>query len=77
MCCSLVEAYLERMAIIGWTDDVTRHYVRIRAELERAGTPIGNMDVLIASHALSQGMIIVTNNLKLSSNVHRLKFLWA
>lgn len=26
--------------------DVTRHYVRIRAELERAGTPIGNMDVL-------------------------------
>ena len=34
-----------------------KHYVRIRAELERDGTPIGNMDVLIASHALSQGMI--------------------
>ena len=65
------------MAIIGWTDDVTRHYVRIRAELERAGTPIGNMDVLIASPHLCQGMILVTNNLKHSSNVHRLKFQWA
>jgi tRNA(fMet)-specific endonuclease VapC len=65
----LVEAYLDRLAILDWTNDVTRHYARIRSELERSDKPIGNMDILIASHALSQGMTVVTNNLKHFSNV--------
>lgn len=69
----LVEAYLERLAIIDWTDDVTSHYASIRTELERAGRSIGSMDLLIASHAVSQDMILVTNNLKHFSNVQRLK----
>ena len=42
---------------------------RIRSELERSGKPIGNMDLLIASHAVSQRMILVTNNLKHFSSV--------
>lgn len=65
----LVEAYLDRLAILDWTNDVTPHYARIRAQLERSGKPIGNMDLLIASHAVSQGMTVVTNNLKHFSNV--------
>jgi tRNA(fMet)-specific endonuclease VapC len=69
----LVEAYLERLAILDWTNDVTRHYARIRAELERAGEPIGNMDLLIASHAVSQGVTLVTNNIKHFSSVPGLK----
>ena len=69
----LVEAYLDRLAILDWTNDVTRHYARIGSELERSGKPIGNMDLLIASHAVSQGMILVTNNLKYFSNVPSLK----
>jgi tRNA(fMet)-specific endonuclease VapC len=69
----LVEAYLDRLAILDWTNEVTRHYARIRAALERSGQPIGNMDLLIASHALSQGMTVVTNNLKHFSNVAGLK----
>jgi tRNA(fMet)-specific endonuclease VapC len=44
----LVEAYLERLAILDWTNEVTPHYARIRPELERSGKPIGNMDLLIA-----------------------------
>ena len=60
----LVEAYLERLAILDWTNEVTGHYARIRSELERSGKPIGNMDLLIASHAVSQRMVLVTNNLK-------------
>jgi tRNA(fMet)-specific endonuclease VapC len=60
----LVEAYLDRLAILDWTNEVTHHYARIRSELERSGKPIGNMDLLIASHAVSQGMTVVTNNLK-------------
>jgi tRNA(fMet)-specific endonuclease VapC len=69
----LVEAYLDRLAILDWTNDVTRHYARIRSALERSGKPIGNMDLLIASHAVSLGMTVVTNNLKHFSNVPGLK----
>jgi tRNA(fMet)-specific endonuclease VapC len=69
----LVEAYLDRLAILDWTNDVTPHYARIRSDLERFGKPIGNMDLLIASHAVSQGMVLVTNNLKHFSNVSGLK----
>ena len=34
----------------------------VRAALERAGTPIGALDTLIAAHALSLGAALVTNN---------------
>jgi tRNA(fMet)-specific endonuclease VapC len=69
----LVEAYLERLAILDWTDEVTHHYARIRSKVERSGKPIGNMDLLIASHAVALGMTVVTNNLKHFSNVPELK----
>ena len=69
----LVEAYLDRLAILDWTNEVTHHYARIRMELERSGKPIGNMDLLIAAHAVSHGMTVVTNNLKHFSNVPGLK----
>ena len=38
------------------------HYGRVRSELERAGTPIGNNDIWIAAHALSLGVTLITNN---------------
>jgi tRNA(fMet)-specific endonuclease VapC len=69
----LVEAYLDRLAILDWTNEVSGHYARIRSELERSGKPIGNMDLLIAAHAVSQRMTLVTNNLKHFSNVSGLK----
>ena len=39
-----------------------QHYGRIRAELERKGSPIGAYDLLIAAHALALGLALVTNN---------------
>ncbi|MGO8790083.1 MAG: type II toxin-antitoxin system tRNA(fMet)-specific endonuclease VapC [Terriglobia bacterium] len=39
-----------------------RHYGEVRAGLETKGTPIGAYDLLIAAHALSLGLILVTNN---------------
>jgi tRNA(fMet)-specific endonuclease VapC len=69
----LVEAYLERLSILDWTNEVTRHYARARSQLELSGKPIGNMDLLIASHAMSEGMTLVTNNIKHFSNVGGLK----
>jgi tRNA(fMet)-specific endonuclease VapC len=41
-----------------------RHYGQIRAELERKGSPMGAYDLLIAAHALSLGLTLVTNNVR-------------
>jgi tRNA(fMet)-specific endonuclease VapC len=41
-----------------------RHYGRMRAELERKGSPIGAYDLLIAAHALTLGLTLVTNNVR-------------
>jgi len=37
----LVEAYLDRLAILDWTNEVTSYYARIRTELERTGSQSG------------------------------------
>jgi len=52
------------LAILDWTDAVTFHYARIRAALERAGKPIGNLDLMIASHAVAVEATVVTNNVR-------------
>lgn len=44
----------------------------IRAELERKGTLIGPMDLLIAGHARSEGLVLVTNNTREFCRVERL-----
>lgn len=50
-----------------------RHYGRLRAELEAAGTPIGGYDLMIAAHALSLGLTLVTNNVREFSRVRGLR----
>ncbi len=42
--------------------NVANHYGRVRLELEKRGSAIGAYDLLIAAHALSLGLILVTNN---------------
>ena len=44
-------------------------YGRVRAALERLGTPIGPLDTLIAAHALGLGVTLVTNNVREFSRV--------
>ncbi len=69
----LVEAFLERLSILDWSNAVTFHYARIRSALERAGVPIGNLDLLIACHAVSERSTLVTNNLRHFSRVPGLR----
>lgn len=70
---SLVEAYLARVTILDCPDSATFHYARVRATLEGLGTPIGNMDLLIACPALAEQATLVTNNLKHFAPVPALK----
>ena len=48
-------------------------YGRVRASLEAKGTPIGPNDMLIAAHALSRGLVLVTDNVSEFRRVKRLK----
>lgn len=40
------------------------HYAKLRHDLQAKGTPIGGLDMLIASHAIALNAILVTNNTK-------------
>lgn len=57
-------ANLTRLDVCDWGSDASRQYARIRAVLGRRGTPIGNMDLLIAAHAVERGAVLVTSNVK-------------
>ena len=48
-------------------------YGKIRADLEKKGTPIGSLDMMIAGHAQSLDLTIVTNNVKEFARVDNLK----
>lgn len=69
----LVENFLERLSVLDWTNAVTPHYARIRAALERVGKPIGNADLMIAAHAVSEGATVITNNVRHFVDVPELK----
>lgn len=50
-----------------------KSYGEIRSALEQRGKTIGSMDMMIAAHALSQDIILVTNDEKEFSRIHGLK----
>lgn len=57
-----VEAFLSRLEVLEWNRAAATAYGRLRAQLVAAGRPIGNLDLMIAAHALAEGMTVVTNN---------------
>lgn len=54
--------FLSPITVLNFHAHAAEEYGKIRAGLERKGTPIGPMDLLIAAHAKSEGLILVTNN---------------
>ena len=61
--------FLSPITILQFDERAVEEYARIKAELEKKGTPIGPMDTLIAGHARSSGLILVTNNTREFSRV--------
>jgi tRNA(fMet)-specific endonuclease VapC len=57
-----LERFLLPLEVMSFGLEATISYGRIRAALERSGTPIGPLDTLIAAHALSLNAVLVTNN---------------
>ncbi|NMF63171.1 VapC toxin family PIN domain ribonuclease [Brasilonema octagenarum UFV-E1] len=61
--------FLIPLEIIPFDASTTQTYGRIRADLERQGIVVGSMDMLIASQAISLGLILVTNNVRELSRI--------
>ncbi len=59
-----VEAMAARLEVLPFDSRAASHFGQVRAELRRAGQPIGPYDMMIAGHARSLGLMLVTNNLK-------------
>ena len=59
-----IEDFISRLEVLEYGGKATAHYGEIRADLERKGTPIGVNDLHIAGHARSEGLTLVSNNLR-------------
>lgn len=57
-----VRQFLKIARILPWDTDAADWYAEIRHQLVSTGQPIGEMDMMIAAHALSAGAVLVTNN---------------
>lgn len=61
---TVIEHFVARLEVLPFGDKAAAHYGQLRAELERAGTPCGPHDMQIGGHARSEGLILVTNNMR-------------
>jgi tRNA(fMet)-specific endonuclease VapC len=57
-----IDNFISRLEVLPWTSQAAKHYAHLRTALERKGLPIGNMDMLIAAHALAENAVLVTHN---------------
>ena len=58
----VVENFLRPIAILEFNSSDAATYAQVRAKLERAGTPIGPLDTLIAAHAVGRKLVLISNN---------------
>jgi tRNA(fMet)-specific endonuclease VapC len=57
-----VEEFLLRVEVLFWNSEAAQRYARVRAALERAGDPMGNLDLMIAAQALAAQAVLVTHD---------------
>jgi tRNA(fMet)-specific endonuclease VapC len=68
-----LQDFLDFVNVLDWPAGACPVYGRIRAHLRKKGTPIGAMDLLIASHASFLNAVLVTNNIREFNRVPDLK----
>jgi tRNA(fMet)-specific endonuclease VapC len=68
-----IEQICGQLTVLPFGDRPAHHFARIKCELEREGKPIGPYDLLIAGHARSEGLTLVTDNAREFSRVQGLQ----
>ena len=69
----VVEQFTARLSVLPYDSDAAAHSAHIRTNLERRGLPIGAYDLMIAGHARSRGLVVVTGNLREFDRVEGLR----
>lgn len=69
----IIDDFVHHLNIISWDEKAAEHYGNIRAILRAEGNVIGSMDMMIAAHARSLKMVLITNNEKHFKRVPKLK----
>jgi len=59
---NMIEDFFLRVAVLPWDSDAALQYGQLRATLERDGQPMGNLDTMIAAHALALDAVLVAND---------------
>ena len=59
-----IEEFISHLDVLSYDAKASQHYGQIKAALEKKGEIIGENDIHIAAHSVSQGLILVSNNLK-------------
>jgi tRNA(fMet)-specific endonuclease VapC len=70
---SALNKFLVPFEIVDFDFAATLEYGKIRSQLEKQGQPIGSLDTLIAAHARSLNLVLVTNNVREFSRIENLK----
>jgi len=58
----VVHEFLIRVDVLSWDSPVAACYGTLRADMQKKGKVLGNLDLLIAAHALALGLILITND---------------
>ena len=61
---ALLTRFLFGVEILDFDQEAAQHYANIKATLQKQGTPVDDLDLMIAGHARSLGYTLVTNNRK-------------
>lgn len=64
-----IEGFAARLDVLAYDNEAAAHTGQLRAELRKIGRPIGPYDEMIAGHARSRGLVVVTHNIKQFENV--------
>ena len=68
-----VELMLTQLTVLPWTVAAADTFGPLKMSLQRQGTPIGDMDTLIAAHALAEQCTLVTHNVRHFKHIPQLK----
>ena len=68
-----LDEFILPLEIADFDEKAAAEYGTIRADLEKAGKPIGSMDMLIGAHARALGVTMVTNNVREFKQIEGLK----
>lgn len=70
---AVIEDFLSRLTILDYTHKAATHFGNIKAHLSKCGKILGENDIHIAAHARSEGLVLVTNNLREFERVEGLR----